>query len=366
MRETKRIKYLLAILFLTAALTRSSAMADDRDDAYKILDEWTSVRWGEDNIAWAVFYPEELVDPWVRSEAERQKLKPEQAEELRKSFSNELRMGSATAVLLSVYAYGASPVDIGPLGQNIALIDSSGNRVSPIVFEKKLDSPISGLVQGFIFFPLQKDRDFKVTLKGLRPNRETSFAFAGAPGASVAIATVPQAPRTPLKPQKVPEKEVVVKIPTKTTPPPEKPIEPRPEAPVFEDPGETFPPTVPQTPPPVPSVDVPPPDTAPKPETPKLGGRQVLEIYLKAWLDGDADKMYSLLSSESQGRISKELFARDVMSGGFRSALKNGYKVNWSDDTAYVTVAKKVLFVRTLETKRVNFVEENGSSRVSW
>jgi hypothetical protein len=31
-----------------------------------------------------------------------------------------------------------------------------------------------------------------------------------------------------------------------------------------------------------------------------------------------------------------------------------------------VTVARKVLFVRTLETKQINFVMENGSARVSW
>jgi hypothetical protein len=89
-------------------------------------------------------------------------------------------------------------------------------------------------------------------------------------------------------------------------------------------------------------------------------------MYLRAWIDGDTDKMYSLLSTESQGRISKELFIKETTSGNFRSSLRSGYKVNWVGDAARVTVAKKVLFVRTLETKQINFVMENGSARVTW
>jgi hypothetical protein len=76
--------------------------------------------------------------------------------------------------------------------------------------------------------------------------------------------------------------------------------------------------------------------------------------------------MYSLLSSDSKERISKELFTREVMSGSFRNALRSGYKVNWTGNSARVTVAKKVLFVRTLETKKLDFVAENDAWRVAW
>ncbi|MDR3075891.1 MAG: hypothetical protein LBU26_01220 [Synergistaceae bacterium] len=344
--------------------------ADDRKTAFDILDAWTCVRWGEDNIAWVVHYPEELVDPWVSSEAEKQKLRPEQADELRKSFSEELRIGSATAVLLYVYGYGASPVNLSPMGKNIALIDSSGKRVSPIVFEKKLDGPISGLVQGFIFFPLQADKNFRIAVKGLIPDRETSFAFSEAAGGGGSIATLPpESVATTTKRTAAPEREVVVKIPTRREPAekPEEPMPPEPgaiETPEFGDTGEVFPPTEPVVPEPAAAPKLP--DEEKKQDAPKLAPRQVLEIYLKAWIDGDVDKMYSLLSAESQGRVSRELFARDVASGNFRSALRSGYKVSWTDDSARVTVAKKVLFVRTLETKQINFVMEDGSARVSW
>jgi hypothetical protein len=359
----------VVLLCLAAAFCAAAAHAGDRDRAYDILDSWTCVRWGEDNIAWVVHYPEELVDPWVTSEAERQRMKPEQAEELRKSFSDELRIGSATAVLLSVYGYGAAPVSLSPMSKNIALIDSSGSRISPIVFEKRLDSPISGLVQGFVFFPLQADKNFRITVSGLAPNRETNFTFPASPGTVGVISTVPAPSGLTARGNESNEKEVVVKIPTKKGSAPIKPAPPiSPEPPEADEPdpaeeGETFPPSEPV-------IQLPPAPPEPKqetaPETPKLAPRQVLEIYLKAWMDGDTERMYSLLSEESQGKISKELFGREIASGNFRSALRSGYRVNWSGDSARVTVARKILFVRTLETKQINFVIENGSARVSW
>ncbi|MDR1137556.1 MAG: hypothetical protein LBK91_04460 [Synergistaceae bacterium] len=360
-----------SLVFAAVVFCAIVSHAEDRDTAYNILDSWTCVRWGEDNIAWVVHYPEELVDPWVRSEAERQRMKPDQAEELRKSFSDELRIGSATAVLLSVYGYGASPVNLSPMSENIVLMDSSGNRINPIVFEKKLDSPISGLVQGFVFFPPQTDKNFKIVVNGLVRDRETNFIFPASAGSGGAIATLPDPAAAAGSGNKRTEKEVVVKIPTRKNPTtikqpsPPSPEPPEIDEPGFEETGETFPPVEPMTPEPAPPAPPEPEPETPQ-ETPKLAPRQVLEIYLKAWADGDADKMYSLLSEESQGKISKELFNRQIMSDNFRSALRSGYKVNWSGDSARVTVARKILFVRTLETKQVNFVMENDSARISW
>jgi hypothetical protein len=298
-------------------------------------------------------------------------MKPEQTEELRKSFSDELRIGSATAVLLSVYAYGSAPVSLSPMSKNIALMDSAGNRISPIVFEKRLDSPISGLVQGFVFFPLQTDKDFRIIVSGLVPNRDTNFTFPASAGAGGVISTVPAPSGLITAGNKSNEKEVVVKIPTKKESAPIKPAPPAPpEPPEADEPnpigeGETFPPAEPVLP--VPAVPQPEElKLETTPEMPPLAPRQVLEIYLRAWMDGDTDRMYSLLSEESQGKISKELFGKEIASGNFRSALRSGYKVNWSGDSARVTVARKILFVRTLETKQINFVIENGSARVSW
>jgi hypothetical protein len=264
------------------------------------------------------------------------------------------------------------------MGQNVVLVDSFGRRISPIVFERKLDSPISGLVQGFIFFPLQTNKNFSVAMKGLVPNKETSFTFSGTSRAENAIVIATATPTSTvsdtiasLHSDNQPQREVVVRIPTRRVEePPDMPpvsIQQEPIAidmPDFDDDGgEVFPPTEPIMPPPfLEPFEIP----VIADDTPRLTSREVLEIYLRAWIDGDAEKMYSLLSTESQGRISRELFAREVTSGGFRGGLRSGYKVNWVGDSARVTVAKRILFVRTLETKQINFVMEDGSARVSW
>ena len=362
--------------------------AADREAAFDILDAWTCVRWGEDNIAWMVHYPEELIEPWVRSEAEKQRMRPEQMEEFRKSFSDELRIGSASAFLLSVHGYGASPVDLSPMGDNIVLIDSSGRRVRPIVFERKLDDPIYGLVQGFVFFPLQEDKNFSIAVKGLVPNKETSFAFSGTVrrenDIAVAIATAPDMITIPdtvtsPPPENTSQREVVVRIPTRRVDTPDTPSLPTQPEPTavdmsefddfndfgdFGDTAELFAPTEPVMPPASQFFEELPDE--PKDDTLGLTPRQVLEIYLRAWIDVDAERMYSLLSTESQYNISRELFNREVMSSGFRGGLRSGYKINWVGDSARVTVAKKILFIRTLETRQINFVTEDGSARVSW
>ena len=347
------------------------ALADNREDALRILDDWTSLRWGDDNMAWVVHYPEELVTPWIAAEAERRRLRPDQAEAYRKAFTDELRIGDATAIMLSIQAFGPEPIKLAPIAENVALVDATGNRIKPMVFEKALEGPLMGLVQGFIYFPKQNDKNFRIAVKGLKVEGETLFAFdvpeTGGYISTTAAAKSPEA-ATPQG------KEVIVRIPsTKPEKPPETPKEPEPEFSLAE--AEVFQPTHPADAqlglgdevgeeafslPPVQEPQYP---TSP---TVKLAPKQVLDIYLRAWIAGDTDRMYSLLSTESQDRISKDLFDREVLTGGFRAALKSGYKVTWSEESAKVTVARKILLVRTLESKQIKFVLEDGTYRVSW
>ena len=359
---------MISCFFMLAGL----AWSDNREDALRILDEWTSLKWGDDNLAWVVHYPEELVDPWIAAEAERRRLRPEQADAYRKAFTDELRIGSATAVMLSVQAFGPEPIKLAPISENVVLVDSAGNRVKPMVYEKTLDTPLLGLVQGFIYFPRQENKNFSIAIKGLQTGRETQFAF-DAPGTQGMIATTAGGRSTEASPS--PGKEVIVRIPT-TKPEaqkPETPKEPEPDFSLAE--AEVFQPTH-SSDPAAPTEEIDEeafiiPVEAPVQQYPtspavSLAPKQVLDIYLRSWVAGDTDRMYSLLSSESQGKISKELFDREVLSGGFRAALKSGYKVTWSGDAAKVTVARKILLVRTLESKQINFVPEDGSYRVSW
>lgn len=365
-----RAAIVLFALFLSVFSCSPAFANDDRDASLEILNRWTSVRWGEDNLAWVVYYPEELVEPWVRSEAEKRRLRPDQAEAFKKAFTDELKIGAAIPILLSVHVFGPAPLELSPLSKNIAIVDSSGKRYGPIVIEKKLDSPLVGLSQGFVYFPKIDDENFSVVVKGLVPERETLFTFSasGAGGASIATTTGAANRSSPPVEQ---TDEVVVRIPTTPSQKPPKADTGQTGDPDISTEGEVFQPTLPplEPNPPQELPEEPSEPVAPRVQPPRqrLAPKQVLDIYLKAWVSGDTERMYSLLSSDSKEKISRELFDREVQSGGFRNLLKAGYKVTWSgENTAKVTVARKLLMIRTLESKNINFVEEDGSARVSW
>jgi Predicted membrane protein len=375
--------FLLCLFLLLPPSLCAPASADERGEVFQILDRRTALRWGEDNIAWVVHYPEALVEPWVASEAKRRGLNAQQTDAFRESFKKDLRLESTTAVMLAVHAFGPNPLQLAPLRDNVVLIDSSGNRVAPVAFEQVLDNPLSGLVQGLVFFPKQQDDAFRIVVRGLRPAEETVFAFV-APDSSPTVATdIRTQPETAPSPQAA--EEVVVRIPTTKRPsPPQPPSPPKEEEPEYSvETAETYQPTEPVVPPPsTPTAPLPAgegtalptfetPDESMRTDggraaLPPMGARQVLDLYLKSWADGDAERMYSLLSTESQGKISYDLFSREVLSSGFRKALQSGYKVTWIDDTAKVSAAKKVLFMRTLESRQIRFVEEAGTVRVLW
>ncbi|MDR1515381.1 MAG: hypothetical protein LBS45_06780 [Synergistaceae bacterium] len=388
-RFTVNRRALLAVI-AALALFALPAAADDRSDALALLDQRTAIRWGDDNLTWVVHYTDRFVDLWVKSEAARQRMTAAQEDAYRKSFTDELRTNAATAILLSVHAFGQEPLSLAPLSKNIALLDASGKRISPIAFEKKLDGPLSGLMQGLVFFPKQESGDFKIAVKGLTREGETVFSFSGQ-NAPQAIATAVQgrtSQPSQLSQQKPPvpqTKETIVKIPTAkpaapiTPQPPNSPKNPEPpeRAKSAEPAPEIFPPAAPNVPaapelaPPVilyPSDDekIQEPQQTQTRSTSNAARAEALDSYLRAWINGDVDRMYSLLSSESQGRISRELFTREILSDGFRKGLKEGYKVNWQGDSAQVTVSRRLLFMKTLDSKRINFVEENGLNRVSW
>ena len=363
--RTCRVFLPLCVLFFLFFIGLPCHANADRDRSLEILNRWTSIRWGEENLAWVVYYPEALIEPWINAEAERRRFRPDQTEAYRKAFMDELRIDSTTPILLSVQVLGATPLDLSPLADNIALIDEAGRRVGPMVIEKRLDGPLQGLVQGFVFFPKQNSENFYIVIKGLVPERETVFTFDGAVQGAGTIATTTGERETTIS--EPPIEEVIVKIPTTEKP---RPPQPEPVSPPEDAEPEIFEPTQPVVPQEQPPLQEPPiQQELPQPviRGPILSPRQVLDIYLKAWIAGDMDRMYELLSTESQERISRELFDREVSSGGFRNLLKSGYKVTWlNESSAKVTVARKLLLMRSLESKQIDFVEEDGSARVSW
>lgn len=361
------------LLYPTSASCANAA----RDRSLEILNRWTSIRWGEENLAWVVYYPESLIDPWVSAEAERRRFRADQTAAYRAAFVDELRIDSTTPILLSVQVLGSKPVNLSPLADHIWLVDASGRKIRPMVIEKNLDGPLQGFAQGLIFFPKQASENFQIVVSGLVPERDTIFTFDGAASGETTILTAAGEPsRTISAPPE--EEEVVVKIPTTSKPKPEPPKEPEKELEVGQE-GETFQPTKPYVPEPEQPQQPQQPDYAempplpretfeePRRETlPRMAPKQALEMYLRAWVSGNTERMYQMLSEESKSKISEELFSREVAGSSFRNLLKAGYKVTWTDEmTAKVTVSRKFLLMRSLESTTIRFVTEDGTARVS-
>lgn len=255
----KRAPLLLLLLCLLLVGDRSLAatdaenalIAERQQKVSDILDKWTVLRWGTDNLAWLVHYPEELVEPYVQLEAVRRKLKPKQVDEYRKAFRDELRIGAATGFMLSVHVFGREPVRLAPISETVLLVDASGRGIKPISYEKKLDLPMIGLVQGFVFFKKQESQNLKVLVKGLIPGAMTPFVFqrgGGTPSEIIGELPIKTGGPAPVKtrknrPQQNKNPEVLIKIPVVTAPikpvpvsPPSKPQENTEEgAPVSED-----------------------------------------------------------------------------------------------------------------------------------
>ncbi len=160
-------------------LMASPVMASPLEDAVDILEANTSFHWGRDCLVWFVHYPESLVDPWVESDALIKGYSAEQKEAYKRSFREQLRIGHAESFLMTVYNFGPKPLNLGGIGNAVSLAARNGQRFSPMSYEKKLDQPISGVVQGLVFFPKQ-DGPFDLMVKGLGIRSEQVFAFSGA------------------------------------------------------------------------------------------------------------------------------------------------------------------------------------------
>jgi hypothetical protein len=399
------------LFFLLATLPPMCACADTSpvEEATSILERWTTFHWGRDCIVWVVHYPEELVTPWVEAEASRSGMSQEEKDNYRRSFVKELRIAETEPFLLTVYAFGPKPLALAPLSSSVLLSLPDGRSVAPVSYEKKFDEPLSGVVQGLVFFPKQPDKRFVVTVRGLGIRREQEFAFgvsavqtegpgivpeegpgpkdtepsiaAKSPGKGKGTVTggnregivvsLPPAPKSEKKAPVVPER-------------PERPLPPVPPTPPLPEPSAT----------PVPALvgsddvalaafrpdskklasgDVAPQDPS-SPETRKKDTKNVyrskekaLEAFLSEWIAGDAGKMHSLLSEPSAKTVSVQALKRDTIDTPMRWALKDGYKIKWLDgNRAKVIASQKFILMRTLVSRVVTLAQEGHSWSVVW
>ena len=359
-------------------------------ETIRVLEQWTVSHWGRDCFVWIVYYPEELIEPWVEAEALRVGMSESERRAYRDTFVSELRMDKAEPFLVSVYSFGARPVSLAPVSDNILLVTAAGDRVRPVRYDTNLDQPMRGLVQGLVFFPKQRDTNFAVVIKGMGGYDERLFSFA--PAASSGgwedgePAPAPEETRT-----------VVVELPKK--PAPQK-VSVRPVKP--PKPAEH--PAVPMAPPPSVPRPIPPllaedsgdmavfvesvrdrsasadrraadKKESAVPETPEKNAQsayvsreQVLRQFLTLWADNRPDEMYAMLSVASRKMLSQENFAREAAKASdFRAGLKDGYRIDWvGEERARVTTDRRFLMFRSLVVRTLGVTREGSSWRVVW
>ena len=361
-------------------------------ETIRVLEQWTVSHWGRDCFVWIVYYPEELIEPWVEAEALRVGMSEAERRAYRDTFVSELRMDRAEPFLVSVYAFGARPVSLAPVSDNILLVTAAGERVRPVRYDTNLDQPLRGLVQGLVFFPKQRDTNFAVAVRGMGGYDERLFSFA--PAASPEEwdgGAIPASEET---------KTVVVELPKK---PASRKVSVRPVKP--PKPAEH--PAVPMAPPPSVPRPIPPllaedsgdmavfvesvrdrgvssdrrvanktEDAAS--ETPENPGKnaqsayvsreQVLRRFLTLWAENRPDEMYAMLSAESRKMLSSENFARETAKAAdFRAGLKDGYRIDWvGEERAKVITDRRFLMFRSLVVRTLGVTREGSSWKVVW
>ena len=341
------------------------------DETIKILERWTSSHWGQDCFVWVVHYPEELAEFWAESEAIKSGMSYSEQEDFRKKFISDLKLDNSETFLISVYSFGARPVNLSPVNEKISLLSSSGERVKPSKYDSSLDYPSAGVVQGLVFFPKQINKDYMISIKGIGRN-ERLFSF-----------TPPEAPAPVKKENKQPE-VVVVNIPKRQPkkkaeavkapePPPPPQIPPRPITPLFEESSKDMAEFVNSVKEPKNSnskTQV----QAEKNARPSNSGNtyssreSVLRKFLALWAINSPNEMYEMLSENSQKMISPQNFAKEISkSSDIRKGLKGDYKIDWiGEERAKVIVTHKTLVFKSVSSRTLGITREGSSWKIIW
>ncbi|MBQ3345946.1 MAG: hypothetical protein IJG51_01380 [Synergistaceae bacterium] len=365
---------LLATIFTAGIFFTPSYCAEltPSEKTIQILERWTSAHWGQDCFVWVVHYPEELAGTWAEAEAIRSGMSEVEQERFRENFVSELKLDTSETFLVSVYSFGARPMNLYPVKDNVSLLAASGERIKPTKYDSALDNPSAGIVQGLVFFPKQSNKDYVIGLRGMgRGERIFSFAPPETPPPAepkkpdVVVVNVPK--RQPKKPVPIPVK--------KPTPPSPPPIPPRPIKPIFQQESSDmadFVRTVRErgneT-----SRDSTPPQPAPRRQANSdnaYSSREtVLRRFLNLWADGSYGEMYDMLSEGSRKVISRENFMKEAgKASDIRAGIKGGdYKVDWvGEERAKVITTRKTLVFRSVSSRTLGVTREGSSWKIVW
>ena len=383
-----RLRVLLLALMIIGAgnfLPSYSAEMSPADNTIRILERWTSSHWGQDCFVWVVHYPEEIADAWTESEALRSGMSAAERERYRRNFVSELELEKSETFLVSVYSFGARPVNLSPVKDNVSLFTASGERIKPARYDSSLDNPSGGVVQGLVFFPKQANKDYVIGIRGMdSKERVFSFETVNSPAPEpakknndVVVVTLPK------KQQK---KAPVLPAKKKQEPVPPPPIPNKPIPPIFQESSKDIAefvrsiqergnnsakenaaasrdrPAVTQARPA---------ETQARPanvDNAYVSKESVLRRFLALWSENRANEMYDMLNDGSKRNISRENFAKEIRKdSAFREGLKADYRIDWiGEERAKVITTRKTLVFKSVVTRTLGIMREGSSWRVVW
>ena len=352
-----------------------SAELSPHEETVRILERWTSSHWGQDCFVWVVHYPEEIADAWTNAEAIRTGMTDADRARYRANFVSELQLDKSETFLVSVYSFGARPVNLSPVKDNVSLFTASGERIKPVRYDGSLDNPSGGVIQGLVFFPKQSGKDYVIGIRGM-DSKERVFSFEP-----------PESPAPAPVPVKKNNDVVVVSLPKKQ---PKK-------APVIPQKKQTPPP-----PPPIPQKPIPlelresssdmdkfieamresrdkragisrgrTPEIQSRPaniDNSYVSRESVLRKFLTLWSENRPGEMYDMLNDASRRNISRENFAKEIRKdSAFREGLKADYRIDWvGEERAKVITTRKSLVFKSVVTRTLGITREGSSWRVVW
>ena len=372
----QKILTLTCIIFFICS---GVAFTNPFEETVRMLENRTAFHWGRDCFVWVVHYSELLVDPWVEAEAGRIGMSDTERASYKDSFISDLSIGSAEPVLVTVHAFGVRPLDFSPFSEKIALVTPNGERIKPTKYDRTLDQPLNGVVQGLVFFPKQNDPDFAIAISGMGVYDERIFSFTNEAPALNYVST-------PMEEDSI---EVIVvelpPVPARTSPapvaqarselqaPPQPQRQPEPQLPVEESINSQS--VINGTETTEAEVIVIEPDKPAEDDKTNIvfdstysSRDQALRTFLDLWVKFDTETMYSMLSESSQKRFTKQTFEVELRrSTDFRTALRGGYRIDWlGADQAKIVTARRILLIRTLLSRNLGVTREGAAWKIVW
>ncbi len=134
-------------------LKRSPSPVAQRKRLTSILNRFTRFHVDIGFSLYVIYYDPSIITPWVDFKRLKEHWTDKQADAFKEDFVRRLRFGRTTAFLVTIINNGYRPISLNPLSKRLMLVDNNNTVYFPVDYEKQLDSPIMGMIQGLVFFP---------------------------------------------------------------------------------------------------------------------------------------------------------------------------------------------------------------------